>query len=290
MDGIEEISNSLVTNIIPILVTGIAGLVGVILIQMASRRISDRVDKTETLDTERQQQILTVVDVARWVLTIVVIVIITLMIMGKFVDVTPMLTGLGVAGLAVSLGGQTLVKDFIGGIFILLENQFSVGDVIKVGDVSGAVERLTLRATYVRNLDGLLHIIPNGEIRIVSNVTKGWSRAKVQIGVAYEEDIDRVVETLTRVAEGVAKDPEFAPFVIDTPIILGPGLGDWAITYTILIKTIPGKHWPIERELRKQVHLTFQRKNIVSPYPRQEVFFVPEPPEGGGEEKVEAEA
>ena len=104
-------------------------------------------------------------------------------------DITPLIAGAGVAGVALGLGAQTLVKDVIGGFFILLEDQFAIGDSIQVGNIAGAVEKMTLRATFLRDLEGTLHVIPNGEMRIVSNRTKNWSRAVVDLGVADEEDI-----------------------------------------------------------------------------------------------------
>ena len=112
-----------------------------------------------------------------------IVLVAALMVLSNFVDIVPLLAGAGVAGLAISLGAQTLIKDFIGGILVLVENQYSVGDVIEIGDVSGTVEKLTLRATYVRDVDGRLHVVPNGDVRIVSNVTRDWSRTLQELGV-----------------------------------------------------------------------------------------------------------
>jgi moderate conductance mechanosensitive channel len=146
-----------------------------------------------------------------------------------------------------------------------------VGDVIEVGDVAGTVEKLTLRVTYVRDIKGRLHIVPNGEVRTVSNVTKDWSRALVDVGVAYEEDLDRVLSVLEEIAEIFADDPTFKPLLLETPQVLGPiSLGDWAITVRVMVKTKPGKHWQTARELQKRILATFGRENIEMPYPRQE--------------------
>ena len=128
----------------------------------------------------------TFVQILRWGADVLIVGSALLMLLSTFgVDITPLLASVGVAGLAVSLGTQSLIKDLIGGFLILAENQYAVGDSIQVGNVSGNVERITLRATYVRDINGYLHIVPNGEVRIVANQTKGWSRALVDVGVAW---------------------------------------------------------------------------------------------------------
>lgn len=143
-----------------------------------------------------------------------------------------------------------MIKDFVGGFLILVENQYAVGDSIEVGNVSGEVERLTLRATYLRDINGRLHVVPNGEVRVVSNLTKGWSRALVDVGVAYEEDTDRVLCVLKETADAFVQDPAFAPQVLEPSTVLGPlTLGDWAVTLRVTVKTQPGQQWLIGREL-----------------------------------------
>jgi len=161
----------------------------------------------------------------------------------------------------------------IGGVLILLENQYAVGDSIQVGTVSGVVERITLRATYVRAIDGYLYVVPNGEVRIVANQTKEWSRALVDVGVAYEEDLDRALRVLTEAGEAFAQDPDIGPQLLEPPQVLGPlSLGDWAITVRAMVKTQPGKHWGVARELRKRILAACEREGITLPYPRQEVL------------------
>ena len=197
-----------------------------------------------------------------------------LMLLESFVDIRPLLASVGVVGLAFSLGAQTLIKDLIGGALVLIENQYGIGDVIQVQGVSGAVERLTLRTTWVRDVGGELHIVPNGEVRIVSNVTRGWSRALVEVGVAYEEDLDRVLQVLEEVAQAFAQDPDFAPHLIESPQVLGPlDLGDWAVTVRVMVKTQPGKHWEVTRALKKRLLAACEREHVTLPYPRQEVLL-----------------
>ncbi len=133
--------------------------------------------------------------------------------------------------------------------------------------------RITLRATYVRDINGHLHIVPNGEVRIVSNQTKEWSRALVDVGVAYEEDLDRALHVLEGVAAAFAQDPAFEPQLLEPPQVVGPvSLGDWAITVRVMVKTQPGKQWGVARELQKRILATCEREDITLPYPRQEVW------------------
>jgi small conductance mechanosensitive channel len=167
-----------------------------------------------------------------------------------------------------------LVKDLIGGFLIVLENQYSVGDVIQVGDVSGEVERMTLRTTQVRDLNGRLHVVPNGEVRIVANLTKEWSGALLDVGVAYEENLDRAMRVLEEAADVFAQDPEFGPLLLETPRVLGVNsLGDWAVTVRMLVKTQPGKQWRVTRELRRRILAACERENVTLPYPRQEILL-----------------
>ncbi|MDY6875413.1 MAG: mechanosensitive ion channel family protein [Chloroflexota bacterium] len=266
---LEELESLLISNV-PIVVLAALGLVVVHLLSQRFLRIAR---SAEHLHEERQQQLVTLTQNLRWVADVVIVVAALLMLLSKFIDITPLLAGAGVAGLAVSLGAQTLIRDLIGGFLILVENQYTLEDVIQVGDVSGEVERLTLRATYLRDTNGRLHIIPNGEVRVVSNLTKDWSRALVDLVVAYDEDLDRVLYVLEMTAEEFAQIPAFESQLLEPPQVMGPiSLGDWAITVRVMVKTQPGKQWEIARELQKRILAVCERENITLPYPRQEVW------------------
>ena len=189
-------------------------------------------------------------------------------------DIAPLIAGAGVAGIALGLGAQTLIGDVIGGFFILLEDQFAVGDAIQVGNIAGSVEKMTLRATFLRDLEGTLHVVPNGEMRIISNRTRDWSRAVVDLGVAYEEDIGRVVTALGEIGHDFYQDEELSPLLLEEPNVTGvEALGDWAVTVRIMVKTKPGKQWDVARELRRRIKESFEREGIEMPYPRQEVLM-----------------
>jgi small-conductance mechanosensitive channel len=255
------------------LIIAVAAL-GLAVVQFLGKRILRVLQSQEPLREARRQQMVTLVQILRWAADVLIVGSALLMLLSTFgVDITPLLASVGVAGLAVSLGAQTLIKDLIGGVLILAENQYAVGDTIQVGTVSGQVERITLRATYVRAIDGYLYVVPNGEVRIVANQTKEWSRALVDVGVAYEEDLDRALRVLTETAEVFAQDADIRPQLLEPPQVLGPlSLGDWAITVRVMVKTQPGKHWEVARELRKRLLAACEREGITLPYPRQEVL------------------
>jgi small-conductance mechanosensitive channel len=277
-----QLDNSNSPLISSLMAVGVAVL-GLLAVQILTRWFLRLLRATDSIPEERREQIDTLVQVLRWGIGVAIVGAALLMLMGTFgVPITPLLTGAGVAGLAVSLGAQTLIQDLIGGFLILLENQYSVGDVIQVGNVSGVVEQLTLRTTSIRDVDGRLHIVPNGDVRIVSNVTKDWSRALVDVGVAYEEDIDHALRVLEEVAETFAQDSELAPELLESPRVLGPiSLGDWAMTIRVMVKTRPGKQWQIARALRKRILAACEREGVSLPYPRQEIL-VRHPEDTGG--------
>ena len=249
-------------------------VVGLVLVQVAGKFVLNRVRALDGIGMDRRQQVETLVQISRWVLDIAIVATALLMLLSTFgLDIAPLIAGVGVVGLALSFGAQTLIKDLIGGLLIVVENQYSVGDTIEVGDVSGVVETVTLRATLVRTADGNLVVVPNGEVRVVANASKGWSRAVVDVGVAYEEDLARALSVLEDAAAGFAQDTRFEPLLLEAPAVLGPlSLGDWSITVRVMVKTLPGKQWEIARELRKQILAACEREGIDLPYPRQEVW------------------
>jgi small-conductance mechanosensitive channel len=243
------------------------------IVQLICGRLQKLAQSTSEGKKGRQKQLETLIQAVRWIAQVVIIGAALLTVLGHFIDITPILASVGVMGLAVSLGAQTLIKDFIGGLLILIENQYAVGDVIQVGGVSGSVERLTLRTTHVRDVNGNLHIVPNGDVRTVANVTRDWSRAMVDIGVAYEEDLDRAVAVLEQVVDSFVEDPDFGPQLLERPKVLAPlSLGDWAMTMRVMVKTPAGKQWGVALELRRRILAACKRENVELPYPRQEIL------------------
>lgn len=265
--------NGLTQLLISVIPVAILGILALVIVQFLDRRLVRSIQSAQDVDPERKQQLCTLIQSLRWIISVLIVGAMVLMLLGRFVDIAPVLASVGVVGLALSLGAQTLTKDLIAGFFVLLENQYAIGDVIQVGDIAGVVEHLTLRVTHIRDADGKLHIVPNGEVRIVSNLTKDWSRAVVDLGVAYEEDIDRVLRVLEEVAADFARDESVAADLLEVPQVLGPlGLGDWAMTARVMVKTLPGKHFGVERELKKRVLAACEEQGITLPYPRSEVL------------------
>lgn len=199
------------------------------------------------------------------------------------VPIGPLLASAGVAGLAIGLGAQTLIRDIIGGIFIVLEDQFHVGDVITVNNLSGQVEALTLRYTALRTLDGAYVVIPNGEIRIVQNLSRDWARAVIDVALTPEEDVDRVVAVLQSLLTNLPSDPELGPLVLEPGEVFGvEAIGPQQATVRLAVKTRPLEQWRVARELRRRILVAFREVGVSAPYPRTVTIIQPrhedEPP------------
>jgi len=189
------------------------------------------------------------------------------------VPIAPLLGGAAVVGLAVAFGAQNLVRDYFSGFMILLESQYGINDVIKVGDVGGLVERITLRITVLRGLDGTVHFIPNGQIEKVSNMTHGWSRALFEIGVAYKEDVDQVMKLLVELGKELRADSEFSHLILDDPEMLGVDeFGDSAVVIKFFIKTRPLQQWTVKRALLRRIKKRFDELGIEIPFPHRTVY------------------
>ena len=189
--------------------------------------------------------------------------------------VSTILASAGVLGLAFAFGAQSLIRDFFQGFFILLENQYAIGDWIKVGEISGTVERLTLRVTVLRDMEGTLHFIPNGAVASVSNMTHGWSQVKMEIGVGYGEDIERVSQVILEAATHVCKSPEWKDKVLADPVV--PGLqsfGDSSLNIRLVVKTQPGAQWSLARALRKRIKERFDEEGIEIPFPQRVIHHI----------------
>lgn len=199
----------------------------------------------------------------------------TLMVLSEFtVQIGPILAGFGIAGIAVGFGAQYLVRDLIAGVFILAENQYRTGDVVTIAGISGLVESINLRRTVLRDLDGQVHVIPNGEISVASNKTKYWSRVNLDIGVAYKEDVDRVIEVLNDIGDEIAADPYYGLMLITPPQVLRlNSLDDSAVTFKMLGDCKPMKQWEIMGEMRKRIKTRFDAEGIEIPFPHQTVYW-----------------
>ena len=193
------------------------------------------------------------------------------------ISVTPLLAGAGVAGIVIGFGAQSLIRDLINGVFILLEQWYQVDDVVSVGDVTGSVERFNLRTTVIRDIEGTVHYIPNGEITVLGNRTHLWSRAVVEVGVHYDEDTSRIVEVLEEIFDEIMVDKKYKKMILERPSILGDDgiseLGDSAIIFKLICKVKPGEQWNIARQLRKRIKDKFDEVGIEIPYPCTNIYM-----------------
>jgi moderate conductance mechanosensitive channel len=189
------------------------------------------------------------------------------------VPIMPLLGGAAVAGLAVAFGAQNLIRDYFCGFMVLLEDQYSIGDVVKIGDVSGTVEKITLRMTVLRDLEGAVHFVPHGTITLVSNMTHGWSQAHFEIGVAYKEDVDRVMEVLLELAREMHADPVFATQMLAEPEMRGVSdITDSAVIISFIIKTRPLKQWSVKREMLRRIKRRFDELGIEMPFQHRTIY------------------
>ena len=190
------------------------------------------------------------------------------------VDIGPLLAGAGILGVAVSLASQNLIKDAINGFFIILEDQYAVGDVINVGDVGGLVEDINLRITRLRDAEGRLITIPNSEIKIVANLSSNWSRADLNIPVAYQVDVDKALKVINEVAQEMDQDSLWHEQIIEPPAVLGvENFADRGIIIRVWIKTLPLKQWDVAREFRRRIKNAFEQAEIPIPLPQQQLWF-----------------
>ncbi|MCA9401015.1 MAG: mechanosensitive ion channel family protein [Candidatus Omnitrophica bacterium] len=226
-------------------------------------------------DYELQKRADTLSSIIRYTLKITIFIVAAMMVLQELgVNIGPVLAAAGVLGLAVGFGAQKLVEDVISGFFILLEDQIRVGDVIQVGDKGGLVEKITLRMIILRDLAGNVHYIRNSQINVVTNMTKEYSRYVFDIGVAYREDPDEVIEVIKAVDESLRKDENFKFDILEPIEILGlDKFGDSAIVIKARTKTKPIKQWSVAREFNKRLKKAFDEKGIEIPFPHRTIYF-----------------
>lgn len=217
-----------------------------------------------THSVERQKRAQTLSHIARAVATTVLFILTAILLLEEVgINIAPLLAAAGIGGLAVGFGAQNLLRDVITGFFLLLEDQIRVGDVVKVGDKSGLVENLSLRVLTLRDFDGSVHMIPNGTIATVTNLTKDFSYAVLHIGVSYRVAVDEAIAVLTQVGADLRRDPQFAPDLLDDLQVVGiDDFADLQVKLTLRVKTGPGKQWQVSRELRRRIKKAFDEHNI----------------------------
>lgn len=243
------------------------------IVRFIARRIVKAVDDgDDTHLSLREKRGQTVAQLLRSVGRVVIILVASLLSLDIFFDIGPLLAGAGILGLAISFGAQSLVKDIIAGFFILVENQFAVGDVIEAAGKSGTVERMTLRVAMLRDIRGILHVVPNGQITVVSNLTRSWSRAVVEVGVGYGTDIDRAIAVFKDELGRLQADaPWNQRFAGDSEVQGVEQLADHGVVIRTLLRTVPGAQWEVAREFRRRIKNRLDKEDIEIPFPQRTV-------------------
>ena len=244
---------------------------------------------------ETGKRIATLDSLATWIIRGLILVIAAFMILSQLgIDVGPALAGLGIAGIAVGFGAQSLVKDYFNGALILLENQFSKGDVVSIAGVTGTVEDFSLRRTTVRDIDGVLHTVPNSEIHVAANRTRVWARINLDVTVAYGTNVDRATHVVDEVGMRLAADPTWAPEIMETPAVARVAdLGEYGITLKVLGKVNAPSQPAIAGELRRRLLAAFTANGIELPRPQRVVLAkdpMPDPFTAGGPSDEELSA
>ena len=255
-------------------------LVTYILLYIAKRLIrklvSVRIHKPrEETQEELAKRTDTLSGVLKSVVSVFAWIIAFAMILSVFnVDITPLIASIGVASLALGFAAQNIIRDYLHGFFIVMEDWYRVGEIARVSDIPGLVVDLNLRRTTLRDLDGTMHIIPNSNITLASNMAREWARINLNVGVAYKEDVNKVWSLLNEICKELKEDPLWGSDLITTPeVIRVDSLGDSAVELKVLGDTKPAKQWALTGELRKRVKNRFDQENIEIPWPHRMVYF-----------------
>jgi len=254
-------------------------IIAFFLIQL-SRIVFSRIFKTvirhkKQRDVEFEKRAETLQSIMQFVFSVIIGITAAVIVLDEIgVNIGPILAAAGVLGLAVGFGAQSLVKDIISGFFIFLEDQIRVGDVVEIAGKAGVVERMNLRMTILRDLSGNVHFVPNGEINVVTNMTKGYSRYVFEIGVAYREDVDEVISVMREVDEELRGDPDFGPDILEPLEILGlDQFADSALIIKARTMTKPIRQWRVAREFNRRLKKAFDAHDIEIPFPHQTLYI-----------------
>jgi len=243
--------------------------------RMARGGVAREVIGNNAIDEQRRQtRANTLGRMIKNVGSVVLLTIGGIMILGEWgFNLAPLIAGAGVVGIALGFGAQTLVADFLSGVFMLLEDQYGVGDIVDLGEATGTVEDVQLRVTKLRAVDGVVWWVRNGEVIRVGNMSQNWSRAVVDVGVAYNSDIARVREVLGDVADQLNADEDWSENLLETPEVWGvEALAADSVTVRVVLKTLPGKQWVVARELRERIHARLNEEGIEIPFPQRTVW------------------
>jgi small-conductance mechanosensitive channel len=270
---LDKLGEWVMTNGLRVVLILILTLVVIKVLQLINVRLFKRAG--EKKDEEFKKRMDTLGSIIGSLLKVTIIIVAVIMIMGELgVKVGPILAAAGIVGVAIGFGAQHLVKDLISGFFILMDDQIRVGDVVQVADKGGLVERVNLRITTLRDLAGNVHYVRNGEIGVITNMTKEYSRYVFDIGVAYREDVDEVIKVVKQVDEELRSDPEYANDILEPIEILGlDQFADSAVIIKARTKTKPIRQWAVGREFNRRLKKRFDEKDIEIPFPHVTLYM-----------------
>lgn len=266
----EHVRHIIETRGLRILVILFVSLLGYRLLKVIIHRFQKSVeDDDPSMRSESEKRAETLGRVIRQIAQVTIGVVAGLGILRELgFDIAPLLAGAGIAGLAVGFGAQNLVRDIITGFFIIFENQIRVGDVVEVAGKMGKVEQVNLRTTVLRDGEGRVHVVPNGQITTVTNMTREWSRVLLDVNITYKEDLNRVIQVLQQVGADFAQDPDWQSRILEPMTILGiNGLGPNSVEVRVALKTAPGAQFDLAPELRRRIKDAFDGAGIAIPTP-----------------------
>ena len=270
---LEKLGEWLVTNGLRVVLILVLTLVVIKVLQLINMRLFRRA--AERKDEEFKKRMDTLGSIIGSLLKVTIITVAVIMIMSELgVKVGPILAAAGIVGVAIGFGAQHLVKDLISGFFLLMDDQIRVGDVVQIADKGGLVEKISLRVTTLRDLAGNVHYVRNGEINVVTNMTKEYSRYVFDIGVAYREDVDEVIEVIKQVDEELRNDAEYANDILEPIEILGlDQFANSAVIIKARTKTKPIRQWAVGREFNRRLKKRFDEKDIEIPFPHVTLYM-----------------
>lgn len=257
----------------------LAGYIGVRFLRIAMDRLEALLiragEKTEETPGAARKRVTTLTGVLGTIVVVTIWAVVIVVALDQLgINIAPVLAGAGIIGLAIGFGAQNLVRDVIGGFFLILENQVRVGDVAIVNGTGGLVEAITFRTVVLRDLAAVVHVFPNGTINTLANMTKGWSAYVLDVGVAYKEDTDKVVQVMRRVDEEMREDPQFRPYIVEPIEIFGvDDFADSAVIIKARLKTQPIQQWNVGREYRRRLKKAFDAEGIEIPFPHQTLYM-----------------
>src|SRR5690348_11649458 len=275
----DDLANWIRSKLPPILLILVVAAIMTRLLGLVTGKLQQFSKREELPSRIRAQQLRTLASIIHSIGIFVIYFFALLQILDKLqVDVKPFLASAGIVGLAIGFGAQTLVHDVINGFFVIIENIYDIGDVVKIAGVQGTVEQMSLRKTVLRDDTGALHSVPNSEVKIISNMTRDWAQVALHISVDYGESSDRVIQLLREVGGELENDPEYGQYIVSHPEVPGiERVNGCEVDYLIVTKTRPGKQYAIRREMRRRIKTCFERNKIKAGAPNR-MYVIDAPP------------